>query len=894
MALIKFDNPYLSQQNLNEELKLPDINDFQFGPLEPLEPPEKSTISSIGEPQENHGAISENGEDIWKLALHEGPSNKGVRYYDWETFNKAEHTAPVSPYISERGDTVFDAAVQAQATSSGSPGGTPVHTHILLDSLFSLGLGRSSLLFTYDDKLKSYPPNLDDIRCSGCSLEASQSLIERLSTCGTMMKRLRSYVERTYSINAFPSRVALANSISTILSAIESQLSNARPALCSLLQLQKAFEQPHQLLVEAYGLVKALRQAKSNEELSSTMYKRCQHYEQESPWLRDVMFEILSRVSRPWLEQVEEWIGLRQEQGTFFVPGNDSILFASIRVALEENGAPKTEDIVYQPNRMPSFISPEDGQMIFETGRSLRLLRKHHPEHALSKLHGEKRGDAHISWRFTWDQLDSVVEKANSFHESVAAALQEYREAQLEHTSCKTGAGAQHRAYETFENGDWDLQIEDVARRMDEHPSDDIHEPDRLYDLVASGGDNLPEPDKASSNALSPPLSLAAALSFHPILVAQARLVNAASIRSIFRSHDLRIHLNMLRSFHLLGNGVFVSRLTSALFDPSLSTTERQRGVMRSHEAMGLRVGSRDAWPPASSELRLALMGILNDCYQSEHAKRRKVGSSIDATDLPGSLSFAVRQLTETEAEMSMDPHSLYALDFLRLQSMPPSPIDAVITPLALEKYDIIFKFLLRIVRLLYVVSHLPCLPKVAYAQALRLQVHHFITSCAAYFFDTGIRETWEMFNMYLDSVESHLVEEDKRGELGSKATEGIDTIKTRHELCLDQIMFALLLRNRQQRLMALLEDIFSSILEFARICGYGEPQAIQVQELYKKFTEKLKIFLDVCRGLVGKKAYGTSARGSAIVFGKDARAEENTIDRLLLLLEMGGYYDGN
>jgi len=609
------------------------------------------------------------------------------------------------------------------------------------------------------------------------------------------------------------------------------------------------------------------------------------------------MFEILSRVSRPWLEQVEEWIGLSEIQGTNFGPGNDNTLFASVKVALEENGNPKSEDIVYQPSRMPNFISPEDGQMIFETGRSLRLLRKHHPEHELSKLQGEKRNDKPMSWRFTWQQLNSVVKKANSFQESVAAALQEFRgESQLagDHTSCKIGAGTPQHAHEAFENGVWDLQIEDLAGRMSEHPSIDVHEPEPLYDLVTSDGGNLHGPDKASSTTLSPPLSLAAALSFHPTLVAQARLVNATSIRSLLRSHDLRIHLNMLHSFHLLGNGVFVSRLTSALFDPSLSTTERQRGVIRSHEAMGLRLGNRDAWPPASSELQLALMGILNDCYQSEYTKHQKRRSSIEASDLPGSLSFAIRHLSESEVERSLDPHSLHALDFLRLQCTPPSPLDAIITPLSLEKYDIIFKFLLRIVRLLYVVSHLPYLPEVAHAQVFRLQAHHFITSCASYFFDTGIRETWGVFNMCLDSIESRLVEEDKRGELGSKVTEGIDTIKTRHELCLDQIMFALLLRNRQQRVLALLEDIFSSILEFAHLCGNGEPQIVQVRGLYEKFNEKLRTFLDVCRGLVGKKAYGTSARGSIIVFGKDARAEENTIDRLLLSLEMGGYYSRN
>ena len=77
------------------------------------------------------------------------------------------------------------------------------------------------------------------------------------------------------------------------------------------------------------------------------------------------------------------------------------------------------------------------------------------------------------------------------------------------------------------------------------------------------------------------------------------------------------MHLGLQRSFHLLGDGVFVSRLTAALFDPEQASTERERGVMRSGTGMGLRLGSRGTWPPASSELRLALMGILGDCYQA-------------------------------------------------------------------------------------------------------------------------------------------------------------------------------------------------------------------------------------------------------------------------------------
>jgi hypothetical protein len=241
-----------------------------------------------------------------------------------------------------------------------------------------------------------------------------------------------------------------------------------------------------------------------------------------------------------------------------------------------------------------------------------------------------------------------------------------------------------------------------------------------------------------------------------------------------------------------------------------------------------------------------------------------------------------------------MDPQSLYALDFLRLQYTAPSPLNAVITTLALEKYDTIFKFLLRILRMQYVVSHLPYMPDIPHARVFRQQARHFVTSCAAYFFDTGIRETWNEFQGYLDTLEIQLAEEDKSGELGTRSSDGVESLKTQHELCLNRIMFALLLRNRQQKVMVLLEDIFTHILHFARLSPNEDSQRAQVSGLYGKFNEKVKLFLDVCRGLVGKKAYGASSRSTTVEETKNTKGEENTIDRLLVVFEMNGFYRAN
>jgi hypothetical protein len=298
--------------------------------------------------------------------------------------------------------------------------------------------------------------------------------------------------------------------------------------------------------------------------------------------------------------------------------------------------------------------------------------------------------------------------------------------------------------------------------------------------------------------------------------------------------------------------------------------------------------------------LRLALMGILSESYQSSSLfqsqnsiTQRSKGSSVD---LPGSLSFAIRQLSEAEVERIMNPESLYALDFLRLQYSPPSPLGAIITPLSLEKYDTIFKFLLRLSRLLYTVSNLPRTLYSPNARLFRFQAHHLVTRISAYFFDTGVRETWDVFTAYLDSMEQRLKDEDEAEELGTRVTEGIDDLKKQHELCLDRITFALLLRNRQQKVMALLEDIFGYILEFAKICNAmsGDDDAtnsIQIDKLFQAFSAKIVLFVDVCRGLVGKKGYGRSGGEERDAFGKGASGEENMIERLVTMLDYNEYF---
>ena len=328
---------------------------------------------------------------------------------------------------------------------------------------------------------------------------------------------------------------------------------------------------------------------------------------------------------------------------------------------------------------------------------------------------------------------------------------------------------------------------------------------------------------------------------------------------------------------------------------------------------MGLRLGGRETWPPASSELRLALMGVLTESFVPAQAlDNSQAGVCIDRHNpLPGDLSFAVRDMSEDEIEKCMNADSIEALDFLRLSYKPPAPLEAVITPMILFKYDQLFKLLLRVIRMLYVVSALfrDATDRTSYwqgidyvAQRFRIEAHHFITSVSSYFFDTGIEATWRVFERKLDQIEERINADDDNIALGQN--EGLDKLRDYHERVLDRIMFALLLRKRQQPVMQLLEGIFTLILQFSkhsrqRALGMTRKAGAddEIRDIYLRFRKKIGVFITVCRGLSEKKGYGDKRvmdnriSEQSGLFDGDDLAEENTIAQLLARLEMSNYY---
>lgn len=807
-------------------------------------------------------------------------------FHTWEGFEHGDHGQHPSPYITDRGPSTFDAALVHDDIKT--PAGRVLNSEILLQSLWNLGLGRSSKLFQFNTSVKTFESRIALGRAPGISLYASQSLIAQFIHTGNIFLYLKAFAERTFaSATSIPARTALATCVSSILTSLESVLGKRSSDIHSLIQLQHHFTIPRQILTHVAKAVDAVKYAKTNEHVSSILHHRLLESEEGTGRLRQLSCEVLRQVARPSLELIGEWIGFTMEQATTPIWARDSF------VTVEDTAAePASLEFSYRSELMPRYISPEDGNTVFEVGNSLYFLKTQHSEHPLASLHRSNVTRPELEWGFAWQDVENLAHKAKAYEEDLRKTLLAFGHgSKTTETAVQATVGPDVQdAREGFQ--DLDQYFVDSIRAMDALPTDDLHiPPNKLHDLVdrlLQDGDNG---DTVAFNTFPPPLSLLSALSFRPLITAQANLVNAATIRLFFRAHDLKHHLSLQRQYHLLGDGVFSSLLATALFDPNRESAERRKGQMRSGVHMGLQLGSRKTWPPASSELRLALRGVLSESYYSSALYRRTQRNNAvtsntplngrDNDELPGQLNFAVRNLTEAEQEQVMDPDALSALDFLRLQYVAPTPLNMIITNTALDKYDLTFKFLLRLLRMLFVVSHLPREFPDTESRKLRAEAHHFVSVFANYVFQTGIAEHWDRFHAYVTTLEACIDEEDAASELGMRVTEGVASLRNAHEKCLDSIMFSLLLRKRQRKILALVEEIFDYILLFAKIQNHSTDEEVNAKDLYAKLRGKIRVFLSVCRGLTAKQGYG-QGKGTT---------EENSMERLVLTMEMNGYF---
>jgi hypothetical protein len=557
---------------------------------------------------------------------------------------------------------------------------------------------------------------------------------------------------------------------------------------------------------------------------------------------------------------------------------------------------------------MPSFIPRDQAQTIFESGRSLRLLRKSHPQHPIARRDILARaGHLHLHYATSWADIERIQKRAHEYESSLRAEILRYhREGPVTQPNI---SDAPHRnagetntndiIEKTFELFDIDDEKHVSGSVMDEKTLSN----DKVGQMLQKARD--PGPDSISfGNRFGPELSSSLYLSLAPIISSQAQLIDFSCLHHLFKEHDVRHHLNLQWRFQLLGDGSFASRLSNSLFDPEMDSGERKTGKVRGGVHTGLRLGSRDTWPPASSELRLVLIGILGDCYFSDaEPEQANKGQDQKENELPGGLNFSIRELTDEEIERCKDPNAIEALDFLRLQYKPPEALEALITPRSLKKYDRLFKQLLRLLRMVSVVKRLvrDSTSRESLSgdvrnvfQRFRIDAQHFVLAVSDYCFHIGIGSIWTRFQSTLSKIERCLDRGDIDGTI--EAAHSVPRLRDFHEDILDQMLFAFLLSKRHAHAAKLLDNIFSVILAFSPLSkaegmsGLRHENEGAALHWYSTFRKQTSAFVSYLRSLDPGNSSAKSMAKSGAAFSLQSEPM-SVFEHLRVRLDVRDYY---
>ncbi|RIA91282.1 Spc98 family-domain-containing protein [Glomus cerebriforme] len=383
------------------------------------------------------------------------------------------------------------------------------------------------------------------------------------------------------------------------------------------------------------------------------------------------------------------------------------------------------------------------------------------------------------------------------------------------------------------------------------------------------------------------PLKAITELVVRQTLLCHCRLINASILSIFFNDLDLRAYLNVVRDFMLMGNGTFVSGLVDALFNDNVDLGEDffpANSSLGMGIGLGIRLNSRQTWPPVGIEWRMALKAVIVETILLEKKNLENEDShAIDAwgkvNDLDNMLMFGIHNYEESE--VCNDPNALEALDFLYLDFKPPYPINVIISPNSLSKYNRLFTFLLRVLRMGTVTRHIYRLAHERYlyddeeeaaeynvlVQKFRFEAQQFVIALHGYVFDVAISTTWALFMKRLNKIakesefelpREHLwgrgstsdtfslfdgqsdvfsvgnvdeFEEDEDDDGMGEGVKDLESLRSYHEHVLDRMLFQCLLKKKQEAVMKVLNGIFTVILAFANKLQQKRSRIIRLQK---------------------------------------------------------------
>ena len=848
-----FENalPELDWHEDHQECKLtiPDLGDGTGNQsLQDLQLLDSDVASSESDSTRSAASFGEETttDDVWTLDLDLEAAIDTPKIRTWDSFesksiSRFEGAIP----LSESAPSVYDAVLAAQTASDAMV----LPQRIFLKALCNLAVGRASVFFQWSDTTDCFVRTIASAPISGYGMEICDSFTLHLIRHGSRFRKLKRYAAGRAHGEGHSSVVnAFRCCVGRMLDSLEDEIMSHDSSMQSLLQLQDLVRKPITLLATVEDLAKSMSPCNTDEDAVSLLSNTVHETVAIDNALGPVMRCFLETASAPWLERLLAEVGLlkapalRADYQVEFEPPQ-----------LEQGG----DSFGVSVHHSSSVMTHEDHALILTLKHTLKTLRLVMPQ--LSPLERYSTGPIFAD---RGEQLPRppVATESSTLHPIPVLIVGHCMWADVDSQS---------------------TLVEELDNRMSMRPDFCSAAEDAVQVAVkAHCGDSTgaglgPFPGFPLAPQLSPVETL------RPRLKAHSQALNYRLLHCLFRDCRLLQHFELQRAYHLLGNGNFVARLSTALFSKDTQSARRRRGVAPTGETMGLRLGARgdQPWPPASSELQITLMGVLTETYQLT-ATRLVDGSN--KQQLPGGISFSIRELPDDEIERVMDPESIFALDFLRLRYAPPAPLDAILTPATMDTYDEIFKFLLRVLRVLHVTTTQTWRAPLSKAGSqCAQQCRSFAMGFMSYIMDIGIAVPW-------NSLMSSLADVDKllRDTADAPATTlGIDGLRKMQEDCLETMRCNLFLRRNQDKIRTAIEDVLTAVLKAASMTHVDRgPGKLAI---FNGFQQTLTDLVRLLRASLDKPSRSKSA--------PDQVEQDVAATRLLLLrLDWNGFYDAD
>ncbi|RHZ48035.1 hypothetical protein Glove_562g31 [Diversispora epigaea] len=916
--------------------------------------------------------ISNVPPSIWETVLVD--YNNDVRQMiSWESIGKSNFNVNgTSPYLTEANISTYEAVWQNHFYHEFSFGGTgiAIHQEILVQDILFLILGTPSKLFSYDPIKRIFRPNVPNIRIQGCSAKSINNIMNRFLNFGTHIIRLETVAETcTKSAHLYGlTGVAFGRSLASFVSFIRKSISAVAEKLngadnIKIVRLYHTMDESS-LIVERIAAFCCCDVADSRHQNLSIDQKEQKDQEgfylpfgsgilseiystiksidaARSPLHKSILLAFLKQSSEPLFHMLNSWLGVASSytlallpidtpKGEFYDPYEEFFIanfeIDTSFVKHDGDGFWQHKIKVDEKNVLPIFISPELARDVLEAGKSLRLLRDCRPNHPLfdssiilDKITGKLKWDINLKWLFIQGDIDEMQDQLqNYFREMIIAIVTQ-------------GEGRKSEIANVAVVADPDLEEDSTTVLIE-----------RLLQVQSSTS------SYAHKDYILPLVAITEQVVARTILC-HCRLINASMLSNFFHDLGLRAHLNVLRDFMLMGNGIFVSGLSDTLFNSD------NIGFDKNFFSSGN--------THVNFEWIMALSAVIAETVSSEkrdfenNDSNQTIDSRGKVNDLDNILMFGIRGDDDPTFEETNDPNSLAALDFLYLEYKPPYPINVIITPTILKKYNVLFKFLLRVLRLKVVVQQIYRLTHERYnfgdkeesaedhdlIHRFRFEAQQFVSAIYGYIFDIAIFSTWKHFMKRLDKIakesEFELPKGHLAGEGNSDATSYYDdqsqsdsfsnvksedldeefnddievaqvkdlaSLLAYHDYILNRLSWQCLLKRKQLPLHKFLNGIFTTILDFSRLLKlrrsyqYNSTQRNdhwnKIKVLYSNFRKYSAVFLNLLIELEssGNNKMSALRKESGTQFRDKIENQfnlEGYLHQLVLRLDFNGYY---